>query len=295
MKSLKMRRRTSVMIAALTLAVSMISSSCSLGSMPSRTSSVSSESESSSSEPSVTDYVHPFDTPVPTETTEVPITDKRILLAEDYMKVLSTGDFDAVSAYFGLSFRDMMEPVFDCYLDIFRVLFANLEYSYGSLFTTNYTDYSLDVTCKVPDIKSCVSIVLEDEEFMNEVSKEWILALVAEFGSDESVTAYAEMVNNILLEALRRIEEGEYTEKVIATGSFRFHDNGVEDWICSGTPEFVKMCAKDDYMWKLIYIDPISEYYLIERVGNLLVSDGTIMQKQLDTCLENKRKEIVEE
>ena len=279
------------MVASVLIAISLGSSSCSLGSMPSRTSSSDSSSEISESETTAL-----FDPTGSSESVEdTSLSGKLMSLADQYMDVLRRGDAVEVAEHFRLTTRDILSPVFECYEEVFRVLFTDVDYSYGALFTTDYTDYSLEVTCKIPDIKSCVSLVLEDTEFMDEVTKEWVIAIATDYSSQDATNKYNDMVNNILEEALRRIKEGEFDGKELVTGSFQFHDNGNENWICSRTPEFVKICTKDNYMWKLIYIDPTGEYKLIECVGGALVTEGTIKQKDLDNCLELKMKEIVGE
>lgn len=288
------------MIASVLLAILLVSSSCSLGSLPSRTTTDSSVSDPETSEVSETTYRHPLDTVDPNEstaeTTEESGKSKEFKdISEEYMKVLQTGDPTSVMEKFRISSGDFLAPIFACYVEIFTTLFTNMDYNFGALSSKGYTECDLDVTCRIPNVKACVDLVLADEDFMLEVSREWVLAQVNGYNSQTAIDAYANMVNNILLEALRRINEGEFTEKTIYSGYFSFHDNGDGDWVCVATPDFVKVCNKDDYMWKLIYLDPVAEYSLVSSTGAVLVSEGTVNQKDLDECLSKKQKEIVEE
>ena len=210
------------------------------------------------------------------------------------MAVLSSGDLQGVMDYYKIIFRDIMDPVYVCYEDVFRTLFSDLEYSYGAIFTTDNIDYDLTVTCKVPDIDACVDTVFADEDFMKTVAADWVTVLVSDYESQESLYAYERMRNSILLEALRRINEGEYTEKQMFTGSFRFHDNGGRaDWVCLKTPEFVRLCAQDFYMPMLVYMTPIMKLELIRLSGESLIADGRVEKRAFDDFLSKHESDFL--
>lgn len=288
------RRRISVLIASLMIATSLVTSSCSLGSMPSRTKSSDSVSDTDPSDSIYSESVP--DTDISSESEENGSVDQSLRdSADQYMAVLQTGDLSSVMDYFRISFREITEPMYECYEQVFRTLFKDVSYDYGSVLTSDYNDFDLSVTCKVPDIDACVDTVLSDEAFMNDVSADWVKAIVAEYNSMDALIAYEAMRNNILLEALRRIEEGEFTDVLVVSGSFRFHDNsGENNWLCTRTPDFVRMCANDYYMPKLVYIDPQSRLNLIIRVGSSLAEKGDMDRKALDTFLEEHSAEILD-
>lgn len=269
-------------------------SSCSLGSMPSRTESKDSSSASGSSDTTYSESSD--DSDLSSESTGMDDVDQSLQEAGDqYMAVLSTGDIQAVMEYFQISFREIIEPMYDCYEQVFYTLFKNVEYSYGPIVTSDHIDYELSLTCKVPDIASCVNDVLEDEEFMKSVSSSWVQAMIAEYNSMDALSAYADMLNNILVEALRRINGGEFTDKLSLSDYFRFHDNdGRRTWLCTRNPSFVTMCGKNHYMRRLVYIAPVKKLDLISLVGNDLVEEGTIKKNTLDTFLIEHTQEILE-
>lgn len=270
-----------------------MASSCSLGSMPSRTKSSDTSVPSDSETPNRTENTSGSDTETGEE--DGSLEQEFHALAEEYMTVLSSGDLSAVMQQFNISFRDIMYPLYESYELVFRVLFYNLSYSYGSILTTDHCDYDLNVSCSVPDIDACVETVLADEAFMNDVAQEWVKSAVADYDSTETLTAYETMRNSILIEALRRIVEEEFTDKIPMAGFFRFHDNGGHAWLCTRTPDFVKMCAQDNYMPKLVYITPVAKLDLIKRVGELLTEDKTIKKKALEEFLETRTSDILGE
>ena len=295
------RRRISVMIVSISVAIALIASSCSLGSMPSKTSSSDTSSDETSdtcgviTDSSISGNSSSSDDLSATETGDHSLDYKLKEQAEKYMAVLSSGDLQGVMDYYKIIFREIMDPVYVCYEDVFRTLFSDLEYSYGAIFTTNNIDYDLTVTCKVPDIDACVDTVFADTEFMKSAASDWVTSIVADYESMETVYAFERMKNSILLEALRRIEEGEFTEKLMITGSFRFHDNGGKnDWVCIKTPDFVKRCARDYYMMKLVNIHPVMQLDLIRLTGESLIADGTIKQKAFDDFISAHESDFLE-
>jgi len=119
--------------------------------------------------------------------------------------------------------------------------------------------------------------------------------MIAEYNSMDALSAYADMLNNILVEALRRINGGEFTDKLSLSDYFRFHDNdGRRTWLCTRNPSFVTMCGKNHYMRRLVYIAPVKKLDLISLVGNDLVEEGTIKKNTLDTFLIEHTQEILE-
>lgn len=282
---LKSKRTKTIGITAFLVVVSMFISSCSLGSIPSRTSSDSAFSEETS-DPSEIEG---------SETSKEDSTDSDLkALAENYMQVLKQGDPGQVCTTFGLSYGDLLPATYPCDSDLFKTLFTNMSYGYSSLVTFNNSDYYLDVDCTLPDIRGCVDEVIEDEVFMVEACKPWILAMSEQYDSDEVKLAYAAMKNDILVEALRRINEGEYTGSLGFSSNFLFHDNGDGKWLCKKTPEFVQICGKDNYMKKVALISMTTEYTIIEEYGATLAIFDTITVAKYKELLELKKKEIIE-
>lgn len=285
MFSRKLKRTKIIGITSFLIVVSMFMSSCSLGSIPSRTTSDSAFAEETS-EPS-----DAKDSKTPEEGVD---TDLKAL-AEEYMQILKEGDPSQVCSTFGLSLSDVLPPTYPCDKDLFKSLFANMTYSYGSLVTTDYADYDIAVDCTLPDVRGCVDEILKDELFMVEACKPWILAMCEQYDSEEVTLAYAAMKNDILVEALRRINEGEYTQTLMFSGNFTFHDNGGGKWLCKKIPDFVQICAKDNYMKKVGMINVMTEYTIIEEYGATLAIVNTITVTQYKELLELKKNEIIDE
>ncbi|MBR5974675.1 MAG: hypothetical protein IK020_05775 [Clostridiales bacterium] len=272
--------------------------SCSLGSLPSRTSALDSISDSSvsSSEGSVSQSSSDSG-----ETVELDSREDRLYgYVDGYMSTLCLGDPNLVCESFGVRYSEILPKTYDCDELVFATIFQNLDYYYSAVVTSDYVDYTVDVTCKIPDIRGCVEEILADETFMNEVCRPWLLALTeGDDPTDPSVQAasdeaYTKMKEEILMEALGRITRGEYTEKIMRTDYFSVHNNGGENWICTGFPDVVYLCAKEYYMVSLTYIDLIFEYMLIEKCGNVMVSNGELKQEKLDALLEKKKQEIID-
>ena len=198
---------------------------------------------------------------------------------------------------FDVRYEEILPQTYDCDDLVYATLFKTMNYYYSAVVTSDYEDYTIDVTCKIPDIRGCVEEILADETFMNDVCRPWFLALIG--GGDTSDLAdpdkeYSMMKEKILLEALDRITSGEYTEKIIRTDYFSLHKNGLEDWLCTGFPDIIYICGKDNFLFKLTYIDMISEYYLLEQCGTDMVSKGELEQERLDAFLDQKRQEITD-
>ena len=168
-----------------------------------------------------------------------------------------------------------------------------MSYSIGSLITMDYSDYDIAVDCTLPDVRGCVDEVLKDEVFMVEACKPWIVAMSEQYESEEVTLAYAAMKNDILVEALRRINEGEYTGTLMFSGSFTFHDNGGK-WLCKKTPDFVGICGKDNYMKKVAMISMTTEYTIIEEYGATLAIVHTITVEKYKELMELKKNEIID-
>ena len=282
MFSLKLKSTKTIGITSFLIVISMFMSSCSLGSIPSRTSSDSSFSEETSA---------PSD-PKESETSEDYSSDLKAL-AEDYMQVLKQGDPSQVCATFNLSASDVLPATYPCDKDLFKTLFTNMSYGYSAIVTFDNADYYLNVDCTLPDIRGCVDEILKDEEFMVTACKPWILAMSEEYESDEVKQAYAAMKNDILVEALRRINEGEYTKTLGLSSSFLFHDNGSGKWLCKKTPAFVCICGKDNYMRRVALISMMTEYSIIEDYGATLADLDTISVEKYKELLELKANEII--
>lgn len=280
----KLKRTKIIGITSFLIVVSMFMSSCSLGSIPSRTSSDSAFS-AETSDPSETND---------SETTEEEGVDSDLkALAEKYMQVLKEGDPSKVCSIFELSASDVLPATYPCDKELFKTLFANMSYSIGSLITMDYSDYDIAVDCTLPDVRGCVDEVLKDEVFMVEACKPWIVAMSEQYESEEVTLAYAAMKNDILVEALRRINEGEYTGTLMFSGSFTFHDNGGK-WLCKKTPDFVGICGKDNYMKKVAMISMTTEYTIIEEYGATLAIVHTITVEKYKELVELKKNEIIE-
>lgn len=284
MFSLKLKSTKTIGITSFLIVISMFMSSCSLGSIPSRTSSDSSFSEETSA---------PSD-PDASETSEEDSTDSDLkALAEDYLQILKQGDPSQVCATFNLSSTDVLPATYPCDKDVFKTLFTHMSYGYSAIVTFDNSDYYLNVDCTLPDIRGCVDEILKDQVFMVDACTPWILAMCEEYGSDEVKQAYAAMKNTILVEALRRINEGEYTESLGFSSSFLFHDNGGGKWLCKKVPDFVCICGRDNYMKKIGLINMNTEYMIIEEYGATLAIIDTITVAKYKELLELKKNEII--
>ena len=267
------------------IVVSMFMSSCSLGSLPSKTTSDSALSEETS-EPSVTESEEGSEE----ESVETVLKG----MADEYMQVLSEGKPYKVSSTFRKDLTDILPATYPCDKELFRTLFTNMSYNYGSLVTFDHADYVLDVNCTLPDIRGCFDEILDEPEFMIEVCQPWILAMSEQYDSQEVSDAYAAMKNTILEDALRRINEGEYTGTLSFANSFTFHDNGDGKWLCKATPEFAEICAKDNYMRKVSLISAMTEYSLILEHGATMAENGSITEEKYEEVLELKKNEIID-
>ncbi len=288
-------------------------SGCSLGSMPSRTSG----NVASSDDSSVSGSKDPGSGQSPSDngpTDPSGAEDENSLsytlrsIAEEDMSILSSCDPALISETFGVRYSDVLPETYSCDDQLFTFLFSNMTYTYGAIITSDDVNYSLDVTYELPDIRACVEEILADEEIMGEVGKPWVTALAngeppadpsdQEDSSEPIIPtdpdgAYNWMKEAILKEAMRRIEEGSYTGRIRFTDYFSFHNNGSDSWLCTRKAEIATFCSRDYYMWKLTYIDMVSEYHILERSGKLLVSSGEMKQEDLDVILEQKKEEIM--
>ncbi len=282
---LNLKRPKIMGITAFLIVVSMFMSSCSLGSLPSRTTSDSAFPEETSD---------PSDT-LDSETSEEKGIDTDLkVLAEEYMQVLCEGDPSSAALKFDMGYSDILPPTYPCDKEVFHTLFANMSYSYGTLVTVDHADYDLTVDCILPDIRGCVAEVLDDDTFMLDVCTPWILAMCDQYDSPEVSQAYADMKNTVLLEALRRINEGEFTDTLMFSSRFTFHDNGEGKWLCKKTPDFVLICGRDNYMKKLALISMMTEYSLVETHGaSLYVFDKITLEKYREVR-DLKKKEIID-
>ena len=205
--------------------------SCSLGSMPTKSSSVSGDSvsdglASESSSPADSD-LSGDDGEDPADPSDPSSIMRNI--AEGYMTVLQEGNIDATAELFKMREAELLPTTYECDETIYHALWANMTYLYGAVSTSDYVDYKLDVTCEIPDFRGCVNMIIEDETAMSYLTQDWILAM----GDPQAeVEAYAKMWNSILLAAAETIEQGVYTDKVMYTDSFSFHDNKDGNWIC---------------------------------------------------------------
>lgn len=279
---LKLKKSKTIGITALLVVVSMFMSSCSLGSMPSRTSSDSAFSEETS-DPSDQES---------SETSEEEGTDLKAL-AEDYMQVLKQGDPTQVCSTFNLSLSEVLPATYPCDKELFKTLFTNMSYSYGSLVTLDHVNYDIAVDCTLPDVRGCVEEIQKDQLFMVDACKPWIFAMCEQYDSEEVAVAYAAMKNDILVEALRRINEGEYTQTLMFSSCFTFHDNGDGEWLCKKIPDFVTVCGTDNYMRRVAMISMMTEYTIIEENGATLAILNMITVEKYKELLELKENEII--
>ncbi|MBO4927550.1 MAG: hypothetical protein J5379_04795 [Clostridiales bacterium] len=217
------------------------------------------------------------------------ISSEMAAIADEYMSVLLMGDKEATAERWKLSEAEVLPSTYESDGSIYLTLCANSRYTYGTLSTSDYTNYNMDVTWEVPDIRGCIDEVLLDENFMYQVTQGWILAAD---DPDKEVETYALMWNVIMLEACVRIKQGTYTGTVLVTDYFSFHDNGEGKWLCTRIPEFGKYCSKDSYMIRLSYMDPFSIYSMMQKYGTAMVANELITQEKLDEVLE-KRKEAI--
>lgn len=286
-----MRRRERFIGILLIVAMMLHLTCCSLGSMPSRTSSVESGTESSTepgpgSETDLSSYSD-GDTSSVTSVPDDTITGELIQIAEPYMEVLKEGNPEKTSVYFRENIANILPDYYECNDEIYYAVFSHLTYSYGFSFTTDHVDYSLDVVIKLPDFRKCVNEVLSDTDYTNEAAKKWVLALSSaeDENSQEVVVAYVDMFHNILREAARRINNGSFTDVITYNDTFKFHDNGIKDWILKYPPSTLKLMSKDNYLPKLSYVSPVVEVNIIRECGRVLVANGELDQQKLDSLI----------
>ena len=290
MKSERRRFNKASAIVSFLMSVALFASSCSLGSMPSKTSSMLASDIPTDTTSQATTTADPSSTE---ETEDTSLKGQFQKMADEYMDVLRSGDVKATSEIFGYLRNEILPAKYDCDEQVFSTVFKDVSYFYGPLITADHSNYDLEVTMKIPDIRSCEDLILEDEAFLNEAAKEWVQLLCDDYSSEEAQTAFLKFINDFILEAGRRISEGEYTETLLVSGTFRFHDNGEGNWLITKTPEFVRYCTQDYFMNRISYIDDITLYYIIQNSGKALVEEGTITQEQLDNVLLTKKNEIL--
>lgn len=235
-----------------------------------------------SSEPSATDD---------TEPTVDPFYQSLKDEAEKYMSSLVLGDADVTAETFGLRRGEVLYPTYEFDDYIYALLFKDISYSYGSYLTKDNSDYSLYVTAHIPDLMSCVEQVRNDRLFIYENGMDWILAAT---GPDRELQnqCFSDLMTAVFAEAVRRIEAGEYTETVLRTDCFTFHDNG-DAWVFKGMPDFITMCDST-YMYKLIPVDPFTEYDMLSGVGTIFVQAGVVSEEALTAAQVVKAQEISE-
>lgn len=210
--------------------------------------------------------------------------DELVAQVEDYMAVLHSGDIEATCEKFKLEKNSLFPNTYECDEEIYRVLHTNMTYSYGSVLKEDEQDYDLEVLCNIPDLASCVSLVFSDEEYMVGASEAWVLAL-CEGDNDQVNETYKQMLENVITEALRRIDEGEYTESVTYNDYFSLHDN-INNWNVLKFPDFITFMNQNQFMNNIAYRDINQSYELFCRVGSRLVEDGKLEQKVLEQKME---------
>lgn len=213
--------------------------------------------------------------------------------ADYFMQILKDGNIEETSRAFRLNQDEMLPETYTIDSEIYKLLYTHLTYNYGFLMNQDYTDYMLDVTMTLPDLLSCVTVVREDVDFMNQAAENWILAL--DSGNAEDVMVYYRMMQeDIILEAIRRIEEGEYEETKLYTDYFTFHDNQ-GTWLVTHFPAFADICAQDRFLKKLGYMDPITEFQILENASQKLVDDGKLSSQKRDTLINAYRNALATE
>ena len=210
--------------------------------------------------------------------------------ADYFMLILKGGNIEEASDAFRLAQDEMLPDTYTIDSEIYKVLFTHMTYSYGILMNQDYTDYMLDVTMTLPDLLSCVTEVREDVDFMNQVAENWILALDSG-DADEVMVQYRLMQEDTILEAIRRIEEGEYTNTKLYTDYFTFHDNQ-GSWLVTHFPAFADICAQDRFLKKLGLIDQITEFQILDNASQKLVEDGKLTEQKRDTLINAYRNAL---
>ena len=210
--------------------------------------------------------------------------------ADYFMQILQAGNIEETSRAFRLNQDEMLPETYTIDSEIYKLLYTHLTYNYGVLMNQDYTDYMLDVTMSLPDLISCVSEVRGDVEFMNQAAENWILAL--DSGNAEDVMVYYRMMQeDIILEAIRRIEEGEYTQTKLYTDFFTFHDNQ-GSWLVTHFPAFADICARDRFLKRLGMIDPIEEFQILENSSQKLVDEGKLTAQKRDALINAYRNAL---
>ncbi|MBO4495530.1 MAG: hypothetical protein J5752_06715 [Clostridiales bacterium] len=205
-----------------------------------------------------------------------------------YLDTLISGDPAKVSDLLVCKPSDVIYPSATFDNEAFSILYKNATYSVGGVVTSDYVDYSVDVTLYFPDIADCFDQVLTDGNFMQDLAKDWVLALKDHTDVDQ---AKQNMVLGAFEEALRRIEEGTYTEKKVYTGIFKFHANP-DSYVCEKYPDFFNLLGISNYIQKYAYVHPRKELDLLSDYTKQYVTSGDITQEEAQLVLTEKMAEI---
>lgn len=210
------------------------------------------------------------------------------VLVSDYMEAVLSGDPDAVCDKMNLRRIEVLFPSREDAENIYSVLTRHASYQLGSLVQLNETTYRLDVTYRMPDIRSCFYEVLRDRVFMEPLLREWINALSQQ---GDGIEARQKMVDSAFKEALSRIDNGIYTEVYTQSGEFGFHKNP-DAYILEKIPDFVTFFGNDACMSNLQYVDLNEEYDLLSTHLASLVEKEEITREVAESILNEKKKEI---
>jgi len=264
------------LLSALILSMAVISTSC--GSLDQSLSRITTVTSSETSD-------------VPSETTKSSTEDSYAALEDitrSYMDTLVSGDLASVCEKYGYKQNEVLQPASDLDDLVFSILFQSSTYNVVSVITSDHSNYSVNVDLSFPDLASCFDTVLADREFMMKASRDWVFALK---NKEDGETQKEKMLDYAFKEALGRVRVGEFTDKKVYSGFFKFHKNP-DEYICEGFPEFVRILGTGDYIIRFAYVDILEEYDILNRCVKYFVSNGEITEEEANTILSEKLDKI---
>jgi hypothetical protein len=222
------------------------------------------------------------------ETQRLTANDELTEIVNGYMETLVSGDVEEVCKTFGLERDQVLYPTYDEDKDVFSAFFQNSTYTVRGAMTSDHSNYAVYVDFSYPDLSGCFDQVLSDPAFISETAWAWIQALKNHEGESE---AKAQLVRTAFLEAVRRIQDGEFIGKIKVSDSFAFHANP-DKWLKTEDPDFIFLLGGDYYINRFAYLSLRQEYMHSDEYVQWFIASGELTVEEATAIVSEKAEQV---
>ncbi len=223
-----------------------------------------------------------------TESQRITANDELTEIVTGYMETLVSGDVEEVCKTFGLERAQVLYPTYDEDNQVFSTFFQNSSYFVRGAMTSDHSNYSVYVEFSYPDLSGCFDQVLSDPAFISETAWAWIQALKNHEGENE---AKAQLVKTAFLEAIRRIQDGEYIGKIKVSEAFTFHANP-DEWLKTEDPDFIFLLGGDYYINRFAYMSLRQEYMHSDEYVQWFIVSGDLTVEEATAIVSEKAEQL---